>query len=85
MRTSSFFPASPPTTPSTAATSMPFNPPEFGTVTPFTFLIMLPLQSTFMDSGIQPSTSLTLAAAYAIAIGSVQPSAGINSLERISR
>jgi len=71
--------------PSTAATSMPFKPPELGTVTPLTFLMILPLQSTWIDSGIQPKTSLAFAAAKAIAIGSVQPSAGTNSLFKIAK
>lgn len=71
--------ASPPTAPRIAAASTPRMPPELGTVTLLTFLMMLPEQPTSSDSGSHPSTSRASAAAYATAMGSVQPSAQISS------
>ena len=53
----------PPTTPSTAAASTPLRPLELGTVTPITFLMMLPLQRRAIRSGNNPSTLRALAAA----------------------
>ena len=58
---------------------MPHNPSVLGTVTLFTFLIMLPLTLMITLLGILPKWSLTKEPQYAIAIGSVHPSAGINS------
>ena len=81
--TASSFSASPPVMPSSAATLMPRSPPEFGTVTPFTFFTMLPLQATFTFCGIAPSTLRARAPAYAMAMGSVQPSATISSFFRM--
>jgi hypothetical protein len=54
-------------------------------MTLFTFFMIFPLAATCSLSGIQPSTERAFAAAYAIAIGSVHPIAGISSLERIDR
>ena len=54
---------SPPTMPRVAATSMPRIPPELGTMTPFTFLMMLPLHRTRQCSGITPSSCRALAPA----------------------
>ena len=84
VRTSSSFEASPPTAPRIALVSIPFMFPVDGTVTPLTFFIMFPLQCAVIESGISPSTSLAFAAAYAIAIGSVHPSAGTSSSLSIS-
>ena len=60
--TSSSRSASPPSAPSAAAASMPIMPPEFGTTTPLTFLMMLPLQRISMCSGSCPSTWRAFAA-----------------------
>ncbi len=57
----------------------------YRTMEAFTFLMMLPLQRTTIDSGRQPSTSRAFDAPYAMAMGSVQPSAGTSSSRRISR
>ena len=46
-----------------AAASMPFCPPEFGTVTPLTFFMILPEQLTDICSARTPSTSPARAAA----------------------
>ena len=72
--------ALPPTTPNTAAASTPRMPPELGTVTLLTFLMILPEHPTASCSGSQPSTRRANAAAYASAIGSVQPKAQMSSL-----
>ncbi len=77
--TSSSFDTSPLTMPAIALAAIPLSPPVLGTVTHIAFLTMLPLHSTSTLSGIQPRTSLALAAAKAIAIGSVQPIAGTSS------
>ena len=61
--TSSALAAFPPTVPSVAAASSPASPPELGTVTLFTFLMMLPEQSRSIWSGSQPSVSRASAAA----------------------
>ena len=83
VNTSNFLSALPPTTPKIAAASIPFIPLELGTVTDLTFLIMFPEQFIVIFSGISPRTSRDFAEAYAIAIGSVQPRAGINSIFKI--
>ena len=70
---------SPATVPIAVAASTPFIPLVFGTVTPFTFLIIFPEHITSILVGISPKTSLALAAANAIEIGSVHPNAIINS------
>ena len=75
---------SPATIPAATDEAMPFIPPVFGTTTLLTFFIMLPLTSTLTLSGMAESCSLASAAAYAKAIGSVQPIAGINSSLRIA-
>ena len=48
--------------PIATADSMPFSPLVFGTITLFTFLIILPLVSTITLSGICPNTALAFAA-----------------------
>lgn len=58
---------------------MPCMPPELGTVTLFTFLMMLPEQPTSSDSGSAPRVARASAAAYATAMGSVHPSAQTSS------
>ena len=68
-----------------AAASIPFSPPVLGTVTLLTFLMMLPLTSSSTPSGWTPSSSRALAAARAMAMGSVQPMAGRSSSWRICR
>ena len=70
---------------SSAAASMPCMPPELGTVTLLTFLMMLPEQATRRRSGSAPSVSRARAAAYATAMGSVQPSAHTSSRLRMSQ
>ena len=55
-------------------------PSELGTVTLLTFLMMLPEHPTSSVSGSHPSTKRASAAAYATAMGSVQPSAQMSSL-----
>lgn len=65
--------------PAAAAAGMPRSPPVFGTKTHFTFLMMLPLAVTVTRAGSAPSVRRATAAAYAIAIGSVQPIAGRSS------
>ena len=82
--TSSFFDGSPATIPIAAATAMPRPPLEFGTVTLFTFFITFPLTSISTFSGTAPKVSRAFAAQKAMAIGSVQPIAGISSVLRIS-
>ena len=74
---------SPATIPAAAAAGIPFMPPVFGTITLFTFLIILPLASMITSVGIWPNTSLAFAAQYASAIGSVQPNAGVSSSRKI--
>ena len=64
---------------------IPTNSPVLGTVTHIAFLIMFPLHFAITFSGIFPKTSLALAAAYAIAIGSVHPIAGTNSSFKICK
>ena len=66
----------PETRPATAAASIPCIPPVQGTITLFTFFMIFPLNSILRDAGISPSISRTIAPAYAIEIGSVQPIAG---------
>ena len=61
--TSSARVASPPMVPRVAAASMPRSPPELGTVTLLTFLMMFPLQAEVMDSGSTPSAARASAAA----------------------
>ena len=75
--------ALPASAPSTALVSMPRMLPVVGTITPLAFLIMLPLHFTTRRRGSSPSTSRALAAASAMAMGSVQPSAGTSSRVRI--
>ena len=62
--------------PAAHAASIPFLPSVFGTVTDLAFLMMLPLTRTRALSTDSPSMRRASAAAYAIAIGSVQPIAG---------
>ena len=71
--------------PAATAASMPDRPFVFGTITLLTFLMRLPLASTRTSSGRQPKTSRARAAPYAMAIGSVQPIAGISSSRRICK
>ena len=70
---------SPATLPSMQAAAIPVIPPEFGIVTHRTFFIMFPEHLAINLSGSHPSASLPLAAAYASAMGSVQPMAGTSS------
>ena len=81
--TSSSLSGSPATIPAAAAAGMPFKWSVLGTITDFTFLMMLPLAPITTLSGSSPSTFLATAAAYARAMGSVQPMAGLNSSSRI--
>ena len=81
--TSSSRSARPAARPAAAAASMPFSPPVLGTVTAFTFLMILPLTSTRQRSGTVPNAIRALAAAKAMAMGSVQPMAGISSSSKI--
>ena len=62
---------------------MPLSPPVLGTVTALTFFTMLPLTSARQASGSAPRACRALAAARAMAMGSVQPMAGISSSSRI--
>ena len=64
--------------------SVPFLPFVPGTVTEFTFFIILLERLATIFFGAEPSVSEAFAAANAIAIGSVQPKAGINSFFIIS-
>ena len=83
-RTSSSLEASPPTAPRTAAASIPRRSTDIGTTTALAFLMRFPLHSTVMRSGRAPSSSLAFAAPYAMAMGSVQPSAVRSSPFRIA-
>ena len=83
-RTSSSLEASPPTAPRTAAASIPRRSTDIGTTTALAFLMRFPLHSTVMRSGRAPSSSLAFAAPYAMAMGSVQPSAVSSSPFRIA-
>ena len=65
--------------PSVAAASMPRMPPELGTVTLLTFLMMFPLHATVRCSGRARSAPLASAAASATAMGSVHPRAQMSS------
>lgn len=78
-KTSSLSSASPPTMPITHAESTLFIPSVLGTDTLLTFLSTLPETSMTARSGIAPKTQRALADTNAIAIGSVQPSAGTSS------
>ena len=61
--TSSSLEASPATIPAAAAAGIPFKCPVLGTITDFTFLMMLPLACTRTRSGISPKISRATAAA----------------------
>ena len=61
--TSSSFSAEPAMMPAATAASMPFRCPVLGTITLFTFLMMLPLTCSCTLSGSTPSTSRAFAAA----------------------
>jgi len=63
---------------------MPLRPSVFGTTTLFTFLMMFPLRAAVICSGSRPSRLRSFAAQSAIAIGSVQPMAGISSSRRMA-
>ena len=77
--------ACPPVMPAAAAASIPFKPSVFGTITLFTFFIILSLTPISTLSGRFPRIFFALAAAYAIAIGSVHPIAGTSSSFRICK
>ena len=82
--TSSHASARPATAPAAAAASMPFSPPVCGTTTLLAFFTMLPLTSSSMRSGSPPARSRARAAARAMAMGSVQPIAGMSSSSRVA-
>ena len=65
--------------PAAAAEATPLSPPVQGTITLFTFFNMLPETVISTFSGIRPSVLFARAAAYATAMGSVQPIAGRSS------
>ena len=63
LSTSIFRSGSPARAPRRALVSMPRRSPVVGTMTPFTFLMMFPLQETVMCSGKHPSRARARAAA----------------------